>query len=72
MNVAQPPTEQVQHEFDRTHPELSPELEHELRLNGMIDKRGTRLPAFYLEIGIIFTGILLVGFYALIIHPLLK
>lgn len=38
----------------------------------MIDKRGRKLPAFYLEIGIIFTGILLVGLYVLIIRPMMQ
>lgn len=65
------PPEVVQHEYDHTHPKLTAKEEHEERVNGTMDKQGRRLPAYYLELLIFALGILLVGFYVLLIHPLL-
>ena len=68
-NVHHRSVEVVQNEHERTHGNLSAEQEHQERLNGTIDKRGRRLPAYYLELLILLTGMLLVGFYMLVIHP---
>ena len=70
-----PNVEIVQNEFDHTHPRMTADQEHEERVIGVMDKRGRRLPAMYLELSIVIGGIVLVGLYVFVtflIRPLMK